>query len=93
MIVRKELAHMDVKKLGRIRDGGGWRAHARAAGDTAANKRARTGFDYVQFTIDDHSRLAYSEIHPSEKGLTCAGFLTRAAADFAAHGITRTNGS
>ena len=38
---------MDVKKLGRIPDGGGWRAHGRAAGDTAAHKKARIGFDYV----------------------------------------------
>jgi hypothetical protein len=43
----------------------------------------------VHSMIDDHSRLAYSEIHPDEKGPTCAGFLTRAAAYFAAHGITR----
>ena len=39
--------------------------------------------------VDDHSRLAYSEILPDEKGPTCAGFLTRAAAYFAARGITR----
>ena len=84
-----ELVHMDVKKLGRIPDGGGWRAHGRAAGDTAARKNARIGFDYIHSMIDDHSRLAYSEIHPDEKGATCAGFLARAAAYFAAHGITR----
>lgn len=84
-----ELVHMDVKKLGRIPDGGGWRAHGRAAGDTAAHKNARIGFDYVHSLIDDHSRLAYSEIQPDEKGPTCAGFLTRAAIYFAEHGITR----
>ena len=37
--------------------------------------------------IDDHSRLAYAEIHDDEKGTTCAGFLTRAAAFYASHGI------
>ena len=84
-----ELVHMDVKKLGRIPDGGGWRAHGRAAGDTAAHRKARVGFDYVHSLIDDHSRLAYSEIHTDEKGPTCAAFLTRAAAYFAAHGIPR----
>lgn len=84
-----ELVHMDVKKLGRIPDGGGWRAHGRAAGDTAARKHARIGFDYIHSMIDDHSRLAYSEIHPDEQGSTCAEFLTRAAAYFAEHGITR----
>jgi hypothetical protein len=84
-----ELVHMDVKKLGRIPDGGGWRAHGRSAGDTAAHKKARIGFDYVHSLIDDHSRLAYSEILPDEKGSTCGGFLRRAAAYFASHGITR----
>jgi transposase InsO family protein len=43
----------------------------------------------VHSAVDDHSRLAYSEIHPDERGGTCAGFLRRAAAFFAAHGITR----
>lgn len=38
--------------------------------------------------VDDHSRLAYSEILPDEKGTTCAGFVARAAAHFAVHGIT-----
>jgi transposase InsO family protein len=82
-----ELVHMDVKKIGRIPDGGGWRAHGRQTGSTAASKRARIGFDYVHSLVDDHSRLAYSEIHPDERGPTCAAFLTRAAAYFADHGI------
>jgi transposase InsO family protein len=84
-----ELVHMDVKKLGRIPDGGGWRANGRKNGQTGAQKRARIGYDYVHSLIDDHSRLAYSEILDDEKGTTCAGFLTRAAAYFAEHGITR----
>ena len=83
-----ELVHMDVKKIGRIPDGGGWRAHGRQMGSTWAGKQARIGFDYVHSLVDDHSRLAYSEILPDEKGTTCADFLTRAAAHFAAHGIT-----
>ncbi|GEN79093.1 IS481 family transposase [Actinotalea fermentans] len=85
-----ELVHMDVKKLGRIPDGGGWRA----SGGTLASHQSRVdktpiGFDYVHSMVDDYSRLAYSEILPDEKGPTCAGFLVRAAAYFAAHGITR----
>ena len=84
-----ELVHMDVKKIGRIRDGGGWRAHGRAMGSTSAKKLNPVGFDYVHSLIDDHSRLAYSEVLPDEKGTTCAAFLTRAAASFAEHGITR----
>jgi transposase InsO family protein len=84
-----ELVHMDVKKIGRIPDGGGWKAHGRQMGSTGQAKRARIGFDYVHSVVDDHSRLAYSEILPDEKGPTCADFLLRAAAYFAAHGITR----
>ena len=82
-----ELVHMDVKKIGRIPDGGGWRAHGRRIGKTAAQKKARIGFDYVHSLVDDHSRLAYSEIHPDEKAPTCTRFLARAAEHFAAHGI------
>ena len=84
-----ELVHMDVKKIGRIPDGGGWRAHGRAAGDTSARKKAKIGYDYVHSVVDDHSRLAYSEILPDERGDTCGAFLARAASYFAAHGISR----
>lgn len=84
-----ELVHMDVKKIGRIPDGGGWKAHGRQMGKTSAQKKARIGFDYVHSAVDDHSRLAYSEILPDEKGPTCAAFLLRAAEHFASHGITR----
>ena len=83
-----ELVHVDVKKIGKIPDGGGWKAHGRQMGSTAARKRAKIGYDYVHSMVDDHSRLAYSEILPDEKGPTCAEFLLRAAAYFAAHGIT-----
>jgi transposase InsO family protein len=82
-----ELVHMDVKKIGRIPDGGGWRAHGRAARDP--DRAHKTGFDYVHSLVDDHSRLAYSEVLSDEKGATCAGFLARAAEYFAAHGIDR----
>jgi transposase InsO family protein len=81
-----ELIHIDVKKLGRIPDGGGWRAHGR--GVRPGSTRA-IGYDYVHSAIDDHSRLAYSEIHPDEQGTTCAGFMGRAAEFFASMGITR----
>jgi transposase InsO family protein len=84
-----ELVHMDVKKLGRIPDGGGWRAHGRGAGSITRDRATRVGYDYVHSLVDDHTRLAYSEILPDEKGATCAGFLARAAAYFAARGITR----
>jgi transposase InsO family protein len=83
-----ELIHMDVKKIGRIPDGGGWKAHGRAAGNTYAHKVAGTGFDYVHSVVDDYSRLAYSEILTDEKGSTCAAFLARAASYFAARGLS-----
>jgi len=84
-----ELVHVDVKKIGRIPPGGGWRAWGRQMGSTAARKKTRIGYDYIHSAVDDHSRLAYTEIHPDERGVTCAGFLIRAAAYFADHGITR----
>jgi transposase InsO family protein len=84
-----ELVHMDVKKLGKIPDGGGWRALGRAATVDHRHKKVKVGYDYVHSLVDDHSRLAYSEILPDERGETCAAFLERAAAYFAAKGITR----
>jgi transposase InsO family protein len=80
-----DLVHVDVKKLGRIRDGGGWRVHGR---QERPSTDRRIGFDYVHAVIDDHSRLAYAEIHPDEKGATAASVLLNAAGFFATHGIT-----
>jgi transposase InsO family protein len=78
------LVHVDVKKLGRIPDGGGWRAHGRSE-----QVRGRgIGYDYVHAAIDDHSRLAYVEIHPDERGATCAGFLERAIEFYARVGVS-----
>lgn len=84
-----ELVHMDVKKLGRIPDGGGWKAHGRAGGSIRRDRSRKVGFDYVHSLVDDHSRLAYSEVLADEKGVTCAEFLERAIVYFAEHGITR----
>jgi transposase InsO family protein len=80
-----DLVHVDVKKLGRIPNGGGWRVH----GPSKGGHRSRgMGFDYVHAVVDDHTRLAYAEIQDDEKGATAAGVLLRAAAFFASHGIT-----
>lgn len=81
-----ELVHMDVKKLGRIPDGGGWRVHGRAI---PRDRVSGPGYDYIHSLVDDHSRLAYSEVLPDEKGSSCTDFLERAIAYFAARGITR----
>jgi transposase InsO family protein len=84
-----ELVHMDVKKLGKIPPGGGWRARGQTTNNHQSRaKKTRLGYDYVHSLVDDHSRLAYSEILPDEKGATCAAFLARAIDYFAAHGIT-----
>jgi len=83
-----ELVHMDVKKIGRIPAGGGWRVHGRGAGDNR-DRRNGSGYDFVHSLVDDHSRLAYSEILPDEKGTTCAAFLSRAIDYFGSHGIAR----
>jgi transposase InsO family protein len=81
-----DLVHVDVKKLGKIPPGGGWRGR----GELASNHRSgrhKAGYDYVHSMVDDHSRFAYSEVLGDEKGPTCAGFLLRAAAAFARAGI------
>ncbi len=89
-----ELVHVDVKKLGAIRPGGGWWEHGQgsAAQHHARNENRagrRVGYDYVHCAIDDHTRLAYAEIHPDETAVTCADFLRAAAAWFAGQGIGR----
>lgn len=83
------MVHVDVKKLGRIPKGGGWRLHGRDAPLSVANrhKKTRIGYDYIHTAIDDRTRLAYSEVHADEKDLTCAQFLHNAMVWFAAHGV------
>ena len=80
-----DLVHVDIKKLGLIPDGGGHRALGRAKG--RRNRRAGTGYAYLHHAVDDHSRLAYSEILGDETKETAAAFWIRAVAFFAAHGI------
>jgi transposase InsO family protein len=84
------MIHVDVKKLGQIPAGGGWRLHGRDAASSVANQQKKTkiGYDFVHTAIDDHTRLAYSEALTDEKDSTCAGFLHRALAWFTGHGIT-----
>jgi transposase InsO family protein len=77
------MIHVDVKKLGKIPPGGGWRLHGRSE----AVRGRGIGYDYIHTAIDDRTRLAYSEIHNDEKDNTCAAFLHRALAWFAAHGV------
>jgi transposase InsO family protein len=93
-----DLIHVDVKKLGRIPDGGGHRTAGRAEGKrnraaTPGARRdkyhsARLGYSYLHTALDDHSRLAYTEILADEKKDTAAAFWRRASSYFAACGIT-----
>ncbi len=89
-----ELVHIDVKKLGRFQ-AAGKRVGFRPAGqgrprrrDAHGHDRGTTGWDYVHVAIDDYSRLAYAEVLSDEKAATAVGFLRRALAFFARHGIT-----
>jgi hypothetical protein len=77
-----ELVHLDVKKLGRIPDGGGHRAHGRAA----ATRGRGIGYDDVHSAVDDRSRVAFSQVLADEKAPTAARFLVEAAGFFAEHG-------
>jgi transposase InsO family protein len=78
-----ELVHLDVKKLGRIPDGGGHRVHGRAKGTRGRG----IGYDYVHSAVDDRSRVAFSQLLDDETATTCARFLVEAAAFFADQGV------
>ncbi len=73
-----DLLHVDVKKLGRIPDGGGWRLQGPNTVIHRGSDRSPVGFDYVHVAVDDHTRIAYAEVLPDEKAGTCAAFLHRA---------------
>jgi transposase InsO family protein len=89
-----ELVHIDVKRLGRIEGGAGWRVRGRKQHynptftDKAGNKRRTVGWEYVHIAVDDHSRLAYAEVLPDKRTTTAVDFLRRALAFFARYGIT-----
>jgi transposase InsO family protein len=80
-----DLVHVDIKKLGQVPPGGGWKVHGRAARPA---RHRKIGYCYVHSAVDDHSRLAYSEIHNDERAVTAVEFWQRARAFFADHGIT-----
>ncbi|WP_271035611.1 IS481 family transposase, partial [Mycolicibacterium holsaticum] len=81
-----DLVHVDIKKLGRIPDGGGHRKLGRTIGNRHNNKHGR-GYAYLHHAVDDHSRLAYSEILDDERKETAVAFWQRAKQSFAEHGI------
>lgn len=89
-----DMVHVDVKKLGRIPDGGGHRVHGRIseqhrAAQRTKNKGAKVGYVFLHSAVDDHTRLAYTEELMDEKGASAAAFWQRARKFFKAHGIKK----
>jgi transposase InsO family protein len=86
-----ELIHIDVKKLGRILKPGhrvtGKRSNARSTYTPDGRRIGDAGWESVHVCVDDHSRLAYAEVLTDEKATSAAGFLRRAVAFFATHGV------
>ena len=91
------LIHVDVKKLGNIPDGGGWRYVGRKKGQRNraatpgklknAHGNPKVGIAFVHTVIDDHSRVAYAEIHDDETASTATEVLKRAVSWFADRGV------
>ena len=78
-----DLLHLDVKKLGRIPEGGGKRVAPGFAETRSGPQRGRSlGLEYLHVAVDDHSRYAYVAALPDERGATCAAFLEQALAAF-----------
>jgi transposase InsO family protein len=89
-----ELVHIDVKKLGRISGGAGWRVrgieqrhYTSRRLDPAGKRRNTVGYEYVHIAVDDYSRLAYAEVLDDQTAATAAGFLRRAVAFYRRYGI------
>jgi transposase InsO family protein len=93
-VIRRRIEHtrpgeqvqVDIKKLGRIPPGGGWRVHGR--GNVAHHSTTRVGYAFIHTAIDSYSRLVYSEVLDDEKAVSAIGFWRRAAAWFAEIGIS-----
>jgi transposase len=82
-----DLLHLDTSRYARF-----LRPGHRVTGDRSQSLRGRSkttvvGYDYAHAIVDDHSRLAYVELHPDEKAATVTGFVEHALAFFAQHGI------
>jgi transposase InsO family protein len=81
-----ELLHVDVKKQGRIPDGGGHRIHGRRRA-LGGQRKQGLGYDFLHVAIDDCSRMAYLEVHADEQAQTVAGFARRALTFYAGLGV------
>jgi transposase InsO family protein len=80
-----DLLQMDTKRFARFTSPGHAVTGNRSC--SGAEKRERVGYEFAHSVIDDHSRLAYTELHPDERGATVVEFCERAIAFFRAHGI------
>jgi transposase InsO family protein len=80
-----EMVHVDVKKLPKIPAGGGHRAFGRST--EMRRKQTGRGYDFLHVAVDDHSRVAFVQVQPDERGTTTAQFVVHAAAFFAEHGV------
>ena len=78
-----ELIHLDIKKLGRFEVAG-----HRATGDRRKGRTYRAGWDFLHVCVDDATRLAYTEILPSERKEDTTAFLERALAWLGRHGVS-----
>ena len=91
-----QMVHVNIKKVGKIPDGGGWRVHGRGSEQAkrsqrrkTKNNQARIGYTYLHSAIDGNTRLAYTEARNNETAATAIDFMNNARLFFAAHGITR----
>jgi transposase InsO family protein len=80
-----ELIHLDIKKLNRFDKVG-----HRITGDRSLGKSRGAGWEFVHVCIDDHSRIAFSQVMPDEKGASAVAFLIAAVAYYATLGVTIT---
>lgn len=79
-----EMIHIDIKKLGRFEKPG-----HRVTGDRTGQSNGRgVGWEFVHVCIDDHSRVAFSQIHPDETKQSAVPFLKAAVAYYARLGVT-----
>lgn len=88
------MVHSDVKKVGRITDGGDWRVHGKNSSEARAASRAKTrgaraGYEHLRSAIDGHTLLAYTESLENEHAATAVAFLNRARKWYAKHGIMK----
>jgi len=78
--------HVDTKRYARFE-----RPGHRVTGvrdKTSAELRAGWGYEFAHSIVDDHSRLAYAELHPDQRAETVVAFMRRALSFFERRGIT-----